>query len=102
MTLIQPAQRWYCPECHKEDVAPHPVANRYHPCAKAGGLIAPMIPAGTRAKISVNEREDYVGTETVRTDENGRPVMSIVTEREDGTNDVMVFAPVAKGGSKEV
>ena len=44
----------------------------------------------------LREREDYVGKEQEQLDpERGRPVMSIVTERGDGSNDVMVFAPAA-------
>ncbi len=59
-----------------------------------------MVSAGTRAKVTANEREDYIGTEQVQTDAEGRPVMSIVTEREDG-QDVVVFAPTASARVKE-
>jgi hypothetical protein len=53
-----------------------------------------MLPAGVRAKISVNEREDYINGDLVQRDENGRPIMSITTEREDGI-DCVAFAPTA-------
>jgi hypothetical protein len=93
--ILRPFQRWYCPNCKKEDVtheaAPH---TRYHTCPKLRGLSAPLLPVGTKAKVEVNEREDYIGKEVVRLDENGRPVMNIVTTRDEGT-DCMVFAPTA-------
>jgi hypothetical protein len=55
-----------------------------------------MVEAGDRVKVTVNEREDYIGDETV-TSVGGRPIMSVVTERQDGSNDVVVFAPAAHG-----
>jgi len=58
------------------------------------GLTAPMIPAGTHAKVEAIERQDYIGDEHVQL-HNGRPIMSIVTTREDGSNDAVVFAPTA-------
>jgi len=60
-----------------------------------------MIPVGVKATVTVREREDYVGEEVVRLDpERKRPVMSIVTTREDGTNDAIVFAPTATGSGR--
>lgn len=54
-----------------------------------------MVHAGTRCKVEAIERQDYVGNEQVRLDpERGRPVMSIVTTRDDG-QDAVVFAPTA-------
>jgi len=49
------------------------------------------------AEVEAREREDYVGTEKVQTDEDGRPVMSVVTTRDNG-QDTAVYAPVATGG----
>jgi hypothetical protein len=93
--LIQPVQHWYCPNCGLEDVTheaqPH---SRFHTCRKLRGLTAPMLRAGTQAKVTVQEREDYIGTEKVQTDPDGRPVQSIITERNNG-QDVTVFAPTA-------
>jgi hypothetical protein len=57
------------------------------------GLTAPMVLAGTKAKVEIHEREDYIGSDKVQLHE-GRPVMSVVTTRDDG-QDVAVFAPVA-------
>jgi len=95
--ILSPVRRWECPNCSMTDVTTKPVANRYHPCAGVAGLMAPMVPAGTRAKVTAVEREDYIGKEKVQLAPNGRPVMSVVTERPDGSNDVMVFAPSAVG-----
>lgn len=58
------------------------------------GLVAPLYPEGMRVSVVAQERDDYVGTEDVRLDGNGRPVMSIVATRDDGT-DAIVFAPTA-------
>lgn len=94
--LQPPAQRWYCPNCPATDVTrvaqPH---TRFHACRGLRGLEAPMVPVGTRAKVVAHDREDYVGTELVRTDGEGRPVMSVETIRDDGT-DLAVYAPTAQ------
>ena len=48
-----------------------------------------------KAKVFAVVRPDYVGAEHgITYDDNKRPIMSVVTERENG-NDVAVFAPVA-------
>jgi len=93
--MLDPTRRWECPNCPKTDVTTKPVPNRYHACAGMNGVMAPMIPAGQKAKVTAVERGDYIGNEQVQLAPNGRPVMSIVTERPDGSNDVMVFAPSA-------
>jgi len=41
------------------------------------------------------EREDYVGDQVVQYDDNGRPIMSVITERPDGSYDTAVMAPTA-------
>ena len=95
--LLATVTDWYCPNCGKTDqtrnAGPH---IRYHPCPRLRMLSAPMVRAGTSAKVTLREREDYVGNELVQLDpEMGRPVMSITTERADGSSDVVVFAPTA-------
>ena len=93
--LLNPVTRWYCPNgCDVTDVTRKFVRNRYHTCAKLRGLQAPLMPEGIKAKVEAREREDYVGKERVQTDENGRPVMSVVTVRDTG-EDCVVFAPTA-------
>lgn len=94
--LLATTRRWYCPNCSATDVTrearPH---SRFHTCPGLRGLSAPMIEVGTKAKVELREREDYVGSEEVQLDpERRRPVMSIVTTRDNG-QDVAVFAPTA-------
>lgn len=98
MTLIleAPIQNWYCPNCGKTDQTkeyrPH---TRYHTCPKLRYLSAPMYQEGTKAKVVLNEREDYVGKDVPQVDpERGRPIMNITTTRDDG-QDAMVFAGLA-------
>lgn len=94
--LLRPEHRWECPNCDLQEVTydqqPH---TRFHRCpGLLGGMTAPMVPAGTKAKVTAHEREDYIGDELVQL-HNGRPVMSVITEREDG-QDCAVFAPTAR------
>jgi hypothetical protein len=91
--LQPPVMKWFCPNCTRYAVT-RGQANRFHDCAALAGLSVPMVPVGTRAKIEVREREDYIGTEDVQYDGNGRPVMSVVTTRDDG-QDCTVYAPTA-------
>lgn len=88
--------RWACPNCDATAVThesgPH---TRFHPCRGLAGLTAPMVRDGVRCKVQAVERGDYVRGELVQTDGNGRPVMSVVTTRDDG-NDVAVYAPTAQ------
>lgn len=100
--LINSTRRWYCPNCTQTSVThearPH---TRFHTCPGLRGLTAPMLPEGMKAKVEIREREDYVGSEQVQLDpERQRPVMSIVTTRDNG-QDVVVFAPTAaaRGGN---
>lgn len=94
-TLVSAITRWTCPNCTQEDATsesrPH---TRFHVCKGLRGLVAPMVRAGTKAKVEARDRDDYVGSELVQTDGNGRPVMSVVTTRDDG-EDCVVFAPAA-------
>ncbi len=94
-------RHWTCPNCAFEDVTnearPH---SRFHACAGLHGLTAPMVMKGTKAKVEAKEREDYIGEDVVPHHE-GRPVMSVVTTRDDG-QDVAVFAPTATGTMKEL
>ena len=92
-------QEWYCPKCTEaartvDDAIP------VHKCAYGNGLISPLVRTGTRAKIIVVEREDYVGQERVQTDVNGRPVMAVSTVRDSG-EDRIVFSPSAGVATKE-
>lgn len=93
--LLSVERRWECPNCPQTDVTheaqPH---TRMHSCRGLKGLTAPLVPYGTRAKVEAVDRGDYVGSEQVTTDGDGRPVMAVVTTRDDG-QDCTVFAPSA-------
>lgn len=93
--------RWYCPNCGATGVTtearPH---TRFHSCPALFGFSAPMAPEGVRCKIEAHEREDYEGTDDVRRDGNGRPIMSITTTRDDGM-DCVVYAPTAHARAGE-
>jgi len=75
-------------------VFPKPGQTHLHTCSGLRGLTAPLLLMGTRAKVEAHEREDYVGNDSVQMDIDGRPIMSVVTTRDDG-QDVVVFAPTA-------
>ena len=93
---LTPEHRWSCPNCTATDVTHEPRPHtRFHACRGLRGLTAPMVPAGTDCKVEAVERGDYVGRELVTADGEGRPVMSIVTTRADGSNDCAVLAPCA-------
>lgn len=95
--LISAVVNWYCPNCGRTDQTrgesrPH---TRFHTCPKLHGLTAPMLPAGTKAKVEARLREDFVANELVqKSPEDGKPYMSVVTTRDEGT-DAIVFAPTA-------
>jgi hypothetical protein len=95
LALLTAEQRWECPNCTLTQVTHDARTHtRFHPCFGLNGLTAPMVPAGTSCKVEAVEREDYVNGDLVQTDGEGRPVMSVVTTRDDG-NDVAVLAPTA-------
>lgn len=102
--LLRPEQRWECPNCQQAEVThllADVVASQFHTCRGLKGLTVPMVPAGTRCKVEALEREDYIGSEVVTLDGEGRPVMSVVTTRDDGT-DCAVFAPCAVAGREDI
>lgn len=86
-----------CPRCPVTAVTWN-APNRFHRCPALGGLAAPLVPDGSGARVLTVERQDWVGAERVQTDADGRPVMAVVTERPDGSTDVLVLAPTARGG----
>ena len=99
--LLTPERRWECPNCTVTHVThetkPH---TPFHVCRGLQGLTTPFVPAGTNAKVEAIERGDYVGREQVQTDGNGRPVMAVVTTRDDG-QDCAVLAPTATASARE-
>ena len=99
--ILQAQQNWQCPNCDETAVTTGYKPNRFHRCKGLRGLVAPMVLAGTKAKVERREREDYVGREAVQTDIDGRPVMSVVTTRDDG-QDCTVYAPCATATTEEI
>jgi len=96
--LEVPISEWHCPQCGLTHQTRDPrIAVPLHPCPKLRGLMAPMLAKGTAGKIELREREDYVGSELVQLVE-GRPVMSMVTTRDAGT-DARIYVPTATARS---
>jgi hypothetical protein len=99
--ILQPSTRWWCPNCSFTDVThttgPH---TRFHKCRGLKGLTAPMLQVGIKGKVESREREDYVGKEIVTRDGDGKPIMSIVTTRDEG-QDCTVLAPLAHGSLRD-
>ena len=93
--VLAPEHHWRCPECLREKVTrraePH---SPLHQCPKLHGAWAPFVLDGVHARLETVERGDYVGSDLVTVDGNGRPVMSVVTRRDDG-EDCTIFAPCA-------
>lgn len=93
---LQREQFWECPNCDLRDrtieANPH---TRFHQCRGLKGMMAPMVPAGTKCKVEAVERGDYEGREITTKDIEGRSIMSVVTTRDDG-QDCAVFAPQAQ------
>ena len=98
VAILGTHQTWICPNgCGQTFDTPTPVPNRFHTCPKLRFLSAPLVLEGTKARVFLREREDYVGRELVQLDpEKRRPVMSIITERADGSNDTIVLPPSAR------
>lgn len=99
--LLTPTHRWECPNCTAvhttHETQPH---TPFHTCRGLQGLTAPFVAAGIKAKVESVERGDYVGSERVQKDGNGRPVMAVVTTRDDG-QDCAVLAPTATASARE-
>lgn len=90
------AINWYCPHCEswaKTVDSKIPM----HKCNGLRGWLTPLIPKDTKGESRLIEREDYMGKETVQTDSEQRPVMAVVTERDQG-QDCTIFAPCVSVG----
>lgn len=99
--LLSSERRWDCPNCDATQVTNEPRPHTpFHSCRGLRGLSAPFLPAGTKAKVEQVDRGDYVGKEEVQTDGEGRPVMAVVTTRDDG-QDCTVYAPTATASARE-
>ena len=95
--ILEPKHYWECPNCDQtkttHEAKPH---TAFHICSGLRNITAPFVPVGTKCKVELKEREDYLGDEEVFMSEDGRPVMSVVTTRDDG-QDCTVFARCARG-----
>lgn len=91
--ILEGEQRWVCPNCPATAVTTGQ-ANRFHPCPGLSGMLAPMVLDGVRARVRAVVREDYASGADIRYDDEGRPVMAVVTDRDDG-QDCVVYAPSA-------
>lgn len=88
-------RRWQCNACGRQHVTTSStdgVQTPMHQCAALAGTWVPFVPANSDAVVRVEERQDYIGKDTVFHDANGRPIMSVYTVREDG-EDCHIFAP---------
>lgn len=92
-------KHWECPNCDSNAVT-RDSKLPMHPCSNLAGLMVALVPAGQKCKVETVEREDYIGRELVQVDPAGRPVMAVVTTRDDG-QDCTVLAPVALGFVRE-
>lgn len=103
MTVLLDTQViWVCAACDARTMTETlPAKPILHPCKGMRLLLTPMIREGTVAKAETTEREDYVGTELVQTDAEGRPVMNVRITRDEG-EDLVVFAPTAQVTREEL
>lgn len=98
--LLTPETHWKCDArgCEQtavtRQVGDH---QRFHTCQGrdgTAGMTVPMTRVGVRCDVRAVERDDYIAGDDVQTNADGRPVMSVVIEREDG-QDCAAYAPCA-------
>jgi len=89
---------WSCPNCPVTCRAPHPPPGqvKMHTCPGLHMLTAPMVPAGTKCKVTAEERQEYLGAEVQKTGDDGIPYMAVRTTRDEGS-DLIVNAGLARG-----
>jgi hypothetical protein len=97
VVLTPPPRQWECPHCWDRAVTPWDVPNRFHDCPALAGITAPMVPAGSGARVRTVEWDDYTGNRDVQHDDNGRPIAAVYTDRPDGSNDCIVLPSTAHG-----
>lgn len=97
--LLTIAREWQCTHCHTTASTrrsePH---TEFHHCPGVGGFNMPMVQVDVRSRTRIVEREDYIRGEDVQLTDDGRPIMAVVTEYQDGHSDCAVYAPTAHGG----
>lgn len=102
LLLEAPIRRWQCPDCGRQHVTQEArVHTPLHNCTAHALFLTPFVEvhgAELSKKDGVlrfTEREDFISSEIVRTDAEGRPQMAIDTVRPDGSYDRAVYAPTA-------
>lgn len=91
--LLDNTENWECPSCNRQHVTRNAGTQvPLHQCPSHALAWVPFVPAGVKAHLRINEREDYIGTDIPTTDGEGRIIQSVTTEREEG-EDVHIFAP---------
>lgn len=90
---IDYTKHWECPRCPQQHITNRPdIHTPMHHCVGMRGVLVPFVQAGVKADFRINDRQDYLGSDTVHTDRDGNVVMSVTTLREDG-EDCVVHAP---------
>jgi hypothetical protein len=89
---MQLRKYWHCKGCTAEAVT-FDDSIPMHYCGSSG-LPIPLTGIDLPAKITVVEREDYIGNEIQRKSSDGKPVQCVLIETEDGV-DAYAYAPVA-------
>jgi hypothetical protein len=82
---------WECPNCDTTAVSAVPP---YHQCGGLHGLAAPLVRAGIRAKVTAEERADYLNGDEQARGDDGKPYMAVRVTRDDG-EDLTVNAGLA-------
>lgn len=100
--LLTGSAEWDCPNCPTSVTTPLLTPNRFHVCPGLHNLVAPLVRAGTRCKVTALERGDYLGREIQRTGDDGRPYAGVRVDRPDGSNDLVMFAPLAQASAEEL
>jgi len=96
--LKVPFEDLYCPNCGlTERVSPAlpPGSSRYHNCPRLHSLSAPLVPVASGAKVTAEEREDYLSGDIQATGDDGRAYMAVRTTCPDGHDDLLVNAGLA-------
>ena len=94
--VIDDPRAWDCSRCDQTAVTPaSQPGTPMHVCPGLRMMEIPFRRAGEDADTRLVEREDYVGDEDVRTDENGGVWMAAEIVHGDGHTDRFVYAPTA-------
>jgi hypothetical protein len=93
--LLSAEKRWECPECGRLHVTLNPEPHSpMHQCAALKGAWVPFVEHGVKARLRINEREDFVGDDIPWTDDEGRVIMSVTTQRDEGEDTHIMAACV--------